>query len=273
MEQGGNGQSPVLVRTSDTVEQGGLYVYCIVPACEDVGLGAIGIEDSNIDTVMYNDLCALVHHCPAEPYHSNDAEAIAIWVLAHHQVVNAAWKRWGAVLPLTFNTIIKAEHENSANENLLAWLEVEYESLKAKLDGLREKAEYGVQVFWDTTRIARQVSAASPEIKNLEEQVSTMPRGLAYMYRQKLEVLLKREMEARAMEGFQELYDDISQWVENIHVEKTKRNEEGPHMLINLSCLVSVERCRDLEAALDKVNDMEGLSVRLAGPLPPYSFC
>ena len=93
------------------------------------------------------------------------------------------------------------------------------------------------------------------------------------MYRQKLEALLKSGMEARASEEFQGVYGDISRWVDNIHVEKTKRSDEGPHMLTNLSCLVSEERYPDVAAALERIRDKEGFSVRLLGPLPPYSFC
>ena len=234
-------------------------------------MGAIGIDGSEVYTLVYNRLCAVVHSCPAKSYQSEDGALTASWVLAHHQVVDAAWRRWGTVVPLTFNTIIAAGQE-SADKNLGDWLEKEHESLEGRLDTLSGKTEYGVQVFWDPALIAREVVESSRETRELEEEIRSKPRGIAYMYRQRLESLVKKEMEARASNEFKELYGRLTRCVDNIRVEKTKDGEEGRQMLMNLSCLVSSQRYPDLEAELDSVRRTQGYTVRLAGPLPPYSF-
>jgi len=272
MKQGSKTRGESAAGASSASEQAGCYVYCVARASEEGSLGAIGIEGHEAYTVAYNDLCAVVHDCSARPYEFTDPEVAGAWVLAHHQVVEAAWKRWGAVLPLTFNTIITTT-EKSAAENLVQWLETEYESLKGRLDMLTGKAEYVVQVSWDPAVVTRKVAEASSEIRKLEEEIESKPRGLAYMYRQKLEKLLKKEMEGKAEKEFKALYDRISRCVDNIHLEKTKEDQEGRQMLMNLSCLVSTERYPDLESELDEIGNMEGYFVRLAGPLPPYSFC
>jgi len=272
MGQSNEGQGQSRAGTVTASEQVGRYVCCIAPAGGEANLGAIGIEGHEVYTVVHNGLCAVVHDCPAEPYQSDDVEVTTAWVLAHHGVVDAAWRRWGTVLPLTFNTIIAAT-EKSAEENLAAWLEAEYESLKGRLDALAGKAEYGVQVTWDPAIVARKIAETSPEIKKLEAEIGSQPRGLAYMYRQKLERSLRKETEAKGAEEFKDLYSRISRCVDNIHVEKPKEIEGERQMLMNLSCLVSKERCPGLEAELNKVSEMEGYSTRLVGPLPPYSFC
>lgn len=272
MEQGSKTRRQSAARTSSVSEQEGRYVYCVAQGDEEISLGAIGIEGHEVYTIVHNDLCALIHDCPTQPYQSADAEVATAWVLAHHLVVEAAWKRWGTVLPLTFNTIITAT-ERSAEENLVQWLETEYDSLKGRLETLTGKAEYGVQVSWDPAVVARKVAEASTEIKKLEEEIGSKPRGLAYMYRQKLEKLLKKEMEVRAEKEFKDLYGRLSRCMDDIHVEKTKKAERERQMLMNLSCLVSAERYPDLEAELEVISQMEGYFVRLAGPLPPYSFC
>lgn len=254
-------------------EQTGQYVYCVARACEEVSLGAIGIEDGVVYTVVHNDLCAVVHDCPAQPYQSEAPAVVAAWVLAHHRVVDAAWKRWGTALPLTFNTIIRGEEGSSADENLKAWLRTECRSLRAKLEALAGKAEYGVQVFWDPVLISKQVAKSSSDITRLEEEMRSKPRGLAYMYRQKLEAMLKREIETTAADEAGALYARLGRCVDQIRVEKTKTAQDGRQMLVNLSCLLPVEKYPNLEAELDKVGNRDGFSVRLAGPLPPYSFC
>jgi hypothetical protein len=264
-------QSPTSTQAQD--EQAALYVYCVAPGGDEVTLGEVGIESHPVYTVAHEGICAFVHDCQAQPYQSEDSGVAAAWVLTQHQVVEAVWKRRGTVLPLNFNTIIRAGNGSSASENLVAWLEVEYESLKSKLDALRGKAEYGVQVSWDPALIVRQSAQTSPEIGRLEEEIRSKPRGVGYMYRQRLEMVLKKEMEARASEEFRALYDELRGVVDNVHVERVKEVGKGRQMLMNLSCLLSMERCTDLGAALEKVSNKEGYSVRMVGPLPPYSFC
>jgi hypothetical protein len=254
-------------------EQEGLYVYSIALSGEAGTLGAIGIEGCEVLGVAGEDLCAAVHRCPAEPYQSKQAEVVASWVTSHHRVVDAAWRRWGTVLPLTFNTIIKGEPGRDARACLLAWLEAEHEALKLKLDALAEKAEYGVQVFWDPQVAARQVAKSDAEVRGLEQEIKAKSQGVAYMYRQKLESLLKAKTEAVATAECTALYGRIAQRVNELRVEKPKGDSGQLQMLVNLSCLVSHAQLPGLEAELDRVSGMEGFSTRLIGPLPPYSFC
>lgn len=253
--------------------QDGRYVYCVASTGDEVSLGAIGIEGREVYTVVQDSLSALVHDCPAQPYLSPDVEVAAALVVAHHRVVEEAWRRWGTVLPLTFNTLIKPVDGRSASENVEAWLQREYYFLKGKLGALVGKAEYGVQVFWDTQRIAKLVAGSSPGVRSLEEEIGSKPPGLAYLYRQKLQGLLRREIEAMAAEEFKGLFGRLGLCVESIRVDKPRRGEEGLQMLANLSCLVSTDRYPALEKELSQIGEREGFSVRMVGPLPPYSFC
>ncbi|MEW6034241.1 MAG: GvpL/GvpF family gas vesicle protein [Chloroflexota bacterium] len=263
-------QSPIEGRDTKTT---GCYVYCVVPYAYEVCPDVTGIEGCRVYAIVHRGLGAIVHDCAAQPYRSEDAHLVASWVMAHHRVVEAAWERWGTVLPLTFNTIVKGADERSAVENTRMWLDVEHEWLRARLSSLTGKVEYGIQVFWDTETIARTVAVTNSEVRKLQEEIESKPRGLAYMYRQKLENLLRKGLEARAAEEFKDLYARISRCTANVRAEKVKNGELGRQMLVNLSCLVCQDRFPDLQAELDQVNNTEGFSVRLVGPLPPYSFC
>lgn len=250
----------------------GRYVYCVVRARPGEQLGEIGIQGRAAYTVGSGGLCALVHDCPPQTYQSSQSGVVAAWVLAHHRVVEAAWRRWGTVLPLVFNTIVR-EDACGPGESVLAWLEREREALTRRLGTLAGKAEYGVQVFWDPAVVAREVVEASPELRRLGDEIGSKPRGLAYMHRQRLEALLKRELEARAAEAFKALYARIGACVEEVHVEKAGAKWEERQMIMNLSCLVVQDSISDLEREMDRVNQAEGHAVRLVGPMPPYSFC
>ena len=254
-----------------TAEGGGKYLYCVADSGESTGLGKIGLEEAEVYTIPYRDICAVGHTCGVKPYQACDGEIVKTWAIRHQKVVDAAWERWNAVLPSVFNTVIGANTGRSAGENVLRWLEEEYQSLKHKMDGVRGKAEYGVQVFWDPKVVARDIAERSAEIKKLEVEIRSQPKGLAYLYRQRLENLLHKEMETSADQCFRECYGRIRKHVDDIQVEKTKRAE--PQMIMNISCLVLKEGWAELAGELENIEAREGFSVRFTGPWPPYSFC
>lgn len=272
LERQHGGKTQATLATAAIVEAEARYVYCVTDAGEEVNLGEIGIEGDEVYTIPYRDICAVVHRCLAQPYQSNDQEVVKTWVMTHQKVVDAAWEKWDTVLPLSFDTIIGEEAEQSAEQNVKDWLKQEYEEFKRRIEKVRGKAEYGVQVFWEPKVIAQSLTQTSPEIRNLDEEIKTKSKGLAYMYRQKLGNLIKREMETKADECFKDFYSRIRKHTDDVRVEKTKKVEPDRQMIMNLSCLVYRDRYSELGEELDKINRMVGFSVRFTGPWPPYSF-
>ena len=248
------------------------YLYCIVEGSEEITLGNIGIEGSSVYTIPYQDLSAVVHNCLPEPYKSEDQEKMKSWATAHEKVVEVAWERFGTVLPLGFDTIVKCEEGIAPDENMKKWLKDDYENLRQKLGKLKDGAEFGVQVFWDPKIISEGLIETTPEIKKLSEEIKSKSKGLAYMYKQKLENLLKKEMEKEADRYFKDFYEQIKRCVDQIKVEKTKKLEEDKQMLLNLSCLIFKGKSKTLGEELEKINHIKGFFVRFTGPWPPYSF-
>ncbi|MDP2663678.1 MAG: GvpL/GvpF family gas vesicle protein [Dehalococcoidia bacterium] len=256
----------------DGVAAEGRYVYCVAKTGESVNMGAIGIDGSQVYTAPYRDISAVVHDCLAEPYNSDDRDRLRTWAMAHQATVESAWERWRAVLPVSFNTIIKVGAGVDAGQSIRLWLEGSYDGLKQKLARVVGKAEYGVQVFWEPRVIANGLAGFSSEIRDLELEIQSKPRGLAYMYRQRLERLLRLEMEAGVDRVFKDCYNRIRPYADDVRVEKLKKAEGDIQMIVNLSCLVPAGRYRDLGEELDRIGRTNGLSVRFTGPWPPYSF-
>jgi len=248
------------------------YLYCIVDSAEKVNFGNIGIEDSEVYTIPYGDLCAVVHNCSPEPYKSEDEEKVKSWATAHERTIEAAWERFGTVLPLGFDTIIKGEEGIAPEENMKRWVKDDYKNLKEKITKLKGKAEYGVQIFWDPRVIGKKLIENNQEIKGLNGEIKSKSKGLAYMYKQKLENLLKKEMEIESERYFKDFYERIKRCGDEIKVEKTKKLEEEKQMLMNLSCLLPKEKSKVLGDELEKIKNVEGFFVRFTGPWPPYSF-
>ena len=259
--------------TRDVGQTKGRYLYCIVEGDKTTSLGSIGIDGNEVYAISYKGLLAFVHDCPAEPYRSEDEEIVKGWIATHQDVVDAAWKKFGTVLPMGFDTIIRGDELAEPEENMNNWLKEDYDNLMAKLEKISGKSEYGVQIFWNTGTIAENIMNENGEIGKLNKQIKSKPKGTAYMYRQKLEDLLKKEMEIQADKYFKDFYDEIKPSADDLKVEKTKRtDDENKQMLMNLSCLMSDVGSRKLGNKLDKINSREGFSVRYTGPWPPYSF-
>lgn len=245
----------------------GRYIYCITDGRQNISLGKIGIERAEVYTIPFCNLLAVVHNCEARAYYSEDEDCVIKWIITHQQVIDEAWKRFETVLPITFNTIIKG---NTAD--VQAWLKQEYESLCKKIRRLRGRAEYGIQVFWDINTITGTLMDRDTGLKGLQKEMQSNTDGAAYMYKQRFEKRLKAEIEAEAEMRFKKLYEQIKTHVEDIFVEKIKRKEGNTQMIMNLSCLAPKNRGGYIGEEIEKINSINGLSVRFTGPWPPYSF-
>lgn len=254
------------------------YLYCVAESGVETSLGKIGLDGEEVYTIPFMDLCAVVHNCPPEPYKSEDSEVVKRWVVAHEKVVETVWERFGNVLPAGFDTIIKGEEDVTSEENIKKWLKQEYINLKEKMNRIRGKAEYGVQIFCDPKLIADEIARTDQEIQSLNQDIKLKPKGMAYMLRQKLENLLKKKLEKKVRPFFEDFYVRIEKSVDEIRVEKTKKisagsiGNEKKQMIMNLSCLVDRKKSEQLGEELERINEQEGFTVRYTGPWPPYSF-
>ena len=249
-----------------------LYLYCIAEGNERINFGKIGVDEAEVYTIPCEDFFAVVHNCQPEPYKSDDDELVKKWIIAHQKMVDTAWERFGTMLPFGFDTIVRPEGDMSSEENLKDWLKKDHQSLKEKLEKVRGKAEYGIQISWDPKIIAKEITQTVPHVKKLDEEIKSKPPGMAFMYEEKLKKLIRDEMEKKADECFKDFYERIRQKIDDIKVDKTKKAGEGKQMLGNLSCLLNKDRVKELGDVLDEIEGIDGFFVRFTGPWPPYSF-
>ena len=249
------------------------YIYGIADKGVSVHLGPIGLDGSEVYTIPYNSICAVVHDCRPQPYQSDDKEIVKIWVLTHQKVLDAVAEKFdAAILPMGFDTIIRGKEEPGREQVINGWLEQNCEDLIKKMTRIKGKQEFGVQIFWDPKIVAGLITESDDEIRTLNEEMKSKPKGMAFMYKQKLERLVKQKMEGMADERFKEFYARIKGRADDIVVEKTKKPENGRQMLMNLSCLVEKDAVQGLGEELEGIEGMDGFFVRFTGPWPPYSF-
>jgi hypothetical protein len=251
----------------------GRYVYGITAGGREVRLGPIGIEGSEVYTVTYQDLGAIVHSCPTEPYQSLDDETVKGWVKAHQSVLDAAKEQFSTIIPLGFDTILKPGDDSISPDQVVRdWLKKDCDRFHAVISKIEGKDEYGVQVSYIPAVISKHISEQSEEVNEIRDEMAKKSPGIAYIYKQKLEKTIKAEMERLADSWFKDFYNRVNKHTDDIIVEKTRKLDKDKVMLLNLSCLVAKEKVDGLGEELEKINNMEGFFVHFSGPWPPYSF-
>ena len=250
----------------------GKYLYCIVKGNEDEKFSLIGIDGNKVYTICHKELCAIIHDCKAKPYQSNEEKIVAQWVMTHQKVIEKAWETYGVAVPASFDTIIVGDKEFTEEENLKKWLEDHYDDLLAKIEKFTGKAEYGVRIFWDANLMGARISRENEEIRKINEECRSKSKGASYMYRKKLENLLKKELENQAEYYFKDFYNKIKAHVDDIKIDKIKNNNSDHQMIMNLACIMPRANSHLLGDELEKIDQMESFSVQYTGPWPPYSF-
>jgi len=262
----------------------GLYVYCVARGDGHYLLGPIGLDARLVYTLDSGGIRAVVHNCQAEPYQSEDPQVVKRWVMAHQRVVRAATEAFGTVLPMTFDMIVRAGAGGGATAAVKAWLDEGRDRFAHLLDRLADKAEFGVQVFWDREAIAATLVEDDDELRRMQDEARSKPKGLAHLLQQKLAKAVRTAMEEQADRFAQDFYARIRRCVEDVRVDKLKKGNGGKghraaihrggvpkQMLLNLSCLVQAGS-GDLGQVLDEIQETKGISVRFTGPWPLYSF-
>lgn len=257
----------------DTTQNKGRYLYGVVASGETVSLGPLGIEGQEVYTIPCQDLGAIVHNCPTEPYQSKDEERVKSWIRTYQSVLDRAKERFGTVIPLTFDTILRPQDDTlSPDQVVRGWLKSEYARLSTILAQIRGKDEYGVQIYYEPAVVRRWLSEQNEEISKMKEELTAKSAGVAYLYRPKMEKIIKAEMAKLADSWFRDFGNKIKRHCDDIVLEKTKQLTGGKVMVLNLSCLVAGEKIDCLGEELEKINRREGFSVHFSGPWPPYSF-
>jgi len=249
----------------------GRYLYCIVNSGAELDLGEVGIENSRVYTIPHEDIAAVVHACQAKPYESKDEEKVKRWIFTHHYVIDQATKRFGTILPFTFDSIVKGDDKVVKN-----WLSKEHSKFKRELERLKDKSEYTVQIFCDESMLAGKVEGKSDEVRKLREEIEAKPKGTAYLLERRLKGMIKDLVAAKANGYSKKFPAQIKKHADEIKVENpSKRVPEkwkDKLMVLNLSCLVHKDRVEELGNALGEINKQEGFAVRFTGPWAPFSF-
>ncbi len=262
----------IMEQCQDSHDQPGRYIYGIGGKGIREKLGAIGLDGAEVYTIPYKDLCIVVHDCMAEPYKSENEDAVKEWLFTQQEVLDKAVERFEGVLPMGFDMIIEGKNGNDPETEAISWLEKNYDSFMETMAKIRNRQEYGIQVILDTGDLSERLLQTDEKLKKKKAEIDAKPEGIAYMEREILKDLVKERIEEKADEYFKDFYHLIKKCTDDIVIGKVKKVGGSQQMLMNLSCLVSNEMVVPLGEELEKIENNDGITVRFSGPWAPYSF-
>jgi gas vesicle protein GvpL/GvpF len=251
-------QSPVTVAPESSAGSRGKYVYCIIEADDPLGFGPIGIgaDPSNVYTVHFKNLAAVVSDAPLEVLDSTRENVLA------HERVNETVMREHTVIPMSFGTIFKTR------EDIVELLRSAAEAFGDVLNKMQNKLEFGLKVLWDRDQAIRELEAEDEDISRLKKEISTQ-KGPTYFARMQYGRLVDSALQQRSERYVAEILDQLR----DVSVASRINKPIGDKMIMNAAFLIS----REQEGAFDaKVKAIAGrfdrLTFKYTGPWPPYNF-
>jgi len=236
----------------------GKYVYCIIEAPDALRFGPIGIgaDPSEVYTVHYKSLAAVVSDAPLEVLDSTRENVLA------HERVNETVMREHTVIPMSFGTIFKTR------EDIVELLRSAAEAFGDVLNKMQNKLEFGLKVLWDRDQAIREVENEDEDISRLKKEISGQ-KGPTYFARMQYGRLIDSALQARSERNVA----DILEQLREVSVASRINKPIGDKMIMNAAFLIS----RDQETAFDaKVKSIasrfDKLTFKYTGPWPPYNF-
>ncbi len=270
--------------SSSDVEQkmkSALYVYCIGEANElrpflKSSLPA-AIEDGELESVEAEGLAAIASRVPLKDYnesalpsHLTDAAWMALRAMRHERVVDYFAAR-ASVVPLRFGAIYL---ELEGVEKMLTERGKE---LRASLERLRGREEWGINVFCDCKALMEAIINYSPRLRELNEDAEKASPGQAYLIRKKIDAMRKDETRAEIKRTVERIEQELtlkSDGMARLRILKDEAGEQG-ELVGKLAFLVERARFDEFRRVAESLageHEGAGFRLELTGPWPAYNF-
>jgi hypothetical protein len=230
----------------------------VIRSTTPLSFGQIGIgaQPSEVRTVSFRDLAAVVSYTPLEVYDPTRENVLA------HERVNETVMREHTVLPMSFGTVFKTP------QDIVELMRSAYDAFRDVLEKMRDKVEFGLKLLWEPEDVIREIERQDESLRRLKEEISSQ-RGSTYFARMQygrlVDSLLQERSAALVAETFAALRD--------VAIASRSNKPIGDKMILNAAFLVERDREAEFDARVKEIGARhERLNIRFTGPWPPYNF-
>jgi len=221
-------------------------------------LGPIGVgaDPSDVYTVHYKNLAAVVSDAPLEVLDSTRENVLA------HERVNETVMHEHTVIPMSFGTIFKTR------EDIVELLRSAAEAFGDVLNKMQNKLEFGLKVLWDRDQAVREVENDDEDISRLKKEISGQ-KGPTYFARMQYGRLVDSALQQRSERYVADILDQLR----DVSVASRVNKPIGDKMIMNAAFLISRERENAFDAKVKSIaSRFDKLTFKYTGPWPPYNF-
>jgi len=231
----------------------GKYLYGIIKSENKETFGNIGIGNSEVYTVQYNDVSAAVSDIP-ENYEVGIEE-----VKIHEKALRKIMETH-TIIPMSFGIIAKDEAEI---KNILKRARMKFKNTLEKIDN---KLQINVKISWDKAILAA--------ILNENEEIRILSGEAKEKADQSLRIELGRKVKSALDERKSEYMKNIQDALKGLSDGFEENKIIDQDTVMNASFLVNKKREQEFYDKLEELEKKYEKKLKFlgVGPLPPYNF-
>ena len=229
------------------------YVYGIVGSANEESFGCIGIDNSEVCVVRYEDIGTAVSDVPES--FKIDIEEAGVHEKALQKIMETH-----TVIPIGFGVVAKDETEI---RNVLKRARKKFQHILKNID---HKVQINVKISWD--------KAILVSILEENEEIRTLSREIKENNDQSLRIELGRKVKSALDRKKNEYMENIEIALKSLADGLNENKILDQDTLMNASFLVDKRREQEFNARLEELErKYKGkLEFKSISPLPPYNF-
>jgi DnaJ-domain-containing protein 1 len=243
----------------------GLYIYGVIKTRDPQEFGEIGVGEkaSQVLTIGFQELAAVVSKSPLMLYNSLIKEKVIKDLVTHQFVIEKVMERF-TIIPMKFGTMVETEDE------VIQFLEEGSYLLSNELRKIEGKVELDVVASWELPKILAAVYRQDGQIQKKQNEMKMQGTKVSLEDKVALGKLIEQALRTKKAE-YHEL---ILHALKKESVDACLHNLANDEMIFNAAFLLERKNEEAFTKAVHSLNQKleNAVNFRIVGPLPPYSF-
>lgn len=235
-----------------------------------------GIDPTcSLETIANDGLCAFTSKVDLAEFGkealSNNLKNI-VWLetkaRSHDRIVRQLGEL-ATIVPVRFGTVFLK------SDGIVDFLRKNASRLNSLLAGLEGSKEMGVVLDFDKVRVMDYLRQVDSSIEQMSRKVDQAKPGTAYLLRKQLDNAKRERLGAFVDSAVNKVAGSLAHARDIKQGPLNARPDDQAHVYVNIACLVpadEIESFANEASELRQYPSESGISVRVTGPWPPYSF-
>lgn len=253
-----------------------IYCYGIIEEKPDLS-NLKGFENKEIYIIPFQDINAVVSDVSEEKFSQEfidknvkDMKWLTKNGQIHEDIIEKIMQKT-TIIPMKFCTIFKTK--DKVEEMLIE----KYTDFKYNLKNLKNKIEMSVKIYYNIEPLKKKILEENEELKkkleDAEEKAKTSP-GVAYFEKQKIDILLKEEIQNKLAKETKKIFEKIKIFsIDSKENESLNKKLTGKDMLLNSVFLIDKFNIGKFKEEVEKIKqEHKEFEFQVFGPFPAYNF-